>query len=119
MILLKECDLLLGDGELSMKDELRHCKVEIPKRVRYSVMVGGHKFLDKILESESHKAKFHKWVDGDCGEDYPKTNVCGLVEYDDGTMHLIPHEYIIFTDKKNVTINIDVIGNTVAEMSKE
>ncbi len=76
--------------------ELRPCKIEIPKLFIYDVFVGGHKILKDVSEAKSYNGIFHRWVDRNSDENFPKTKVCGLIEYEDGTIHLIPKEFIIF-----------------------
>lgn len=78
---------------------LRSCEIKIPKLKHYSVIIGGYKILDKISEARCFNGKFHKWFDVSSNENFPKTKVCGLIEYEDGTVHLIPIEYITFSDK--------------------
>lgn len=78
-------------------DELRPCKIEIPKLANYRIYAGGIRILNAIFPPESHNAKFHRWVDGG-SEDFPKTKISGLVEYEDGTIHIVPSEYITFVD---------------------
>ena len=76
--------------------ELRPCIIEIPKLFIYDVFVGGHKILKDVSEAKSYNGIFHRWVDRNSDENFPKTKVCGLIEYEDGTIHLIPKEFIIF-----------------------
>ncbi len=78
------------------KELLRPCKIEIPKLFMYDIFVGGHKILKDVLEAKSYNGIFHRWVDGNSDENFLKTKVCGLIEYEDGTVHLIPKEFIIF-----------------------
>ena len=80
--------------------KLRPCKIEIPKLFTYHVTLGGYKILKNISEAKSYNGIFHKWVDGNSDENFPKTKVCGLIEHEDGTVHLIPMEYIIFINDK-------------------
>ncbi len=78
------------------KELLRFCKIEIPRLFTYNVLAGGYKILKNVSEAESYNGIFHRWVDGNSDENFPKTKVCGLIEYEDGTIHLIPKEFIIF-----------------------
>lgn len=82
------------------KEILRPCKIEIPRLFTYNVLAGGYKILKNVSDAESYNGIFHRWVDGSSNENFPETKVCGVVEYEDGTAHLIPMEYIIFTDRK-------------------
>lgn len=74
-----------------LKEQLRPCKIELPERICCNVIAGCH-IPYKTLEAEAHNGKFHKWIN-------EEKKVYGLVEYEDGTMHLIPMEYITFTDR--------------------
>lgn len=81
------------DRRVSMiKEELRPCKIELPERIISKVITGGYKIPFERLKAESHNGKFHKWID-------TNTEVKGLIEYEDGTMHLIPMEYITFDNR--------------------
>lgn len=76
--------------------ELRPCKIKIPRLVTYDIFPKGYKKIKNVSEAKSYNGIFHRWVDGNSDENFPKTKVCGLIEYEDGTIHLIPKEFIIF-----------------------
>lgn len=57
-----------------------------------------------MKEAEEHKALFHRWVD--IGID-SHIGVFGLVEYEDGTIHLVNAVEIRLTDRIKTEIGID------------
>lgn len=89
------------------KDKLRPCMVKIGEVTElYRNMYGEHR-TDIIKKAETHKGYFHTW-----GNEAYVTNgylagttagqvstLYGLVEYEDGTMHKVDPEYIIFADR--------------------
>lgn len=96
---------------MNMKEELRPCKVTIVREV----VVG---LLGIKEEKEEHNAYFHSWnVEKVNGSD----SLSAVVEYEDGTIHFVKPWQIAFTDRQNVSINIDgkEIYKAVAKMMKE
>lgn len=79
-ILKEAADTIEVLAERLSRAELRSCKIKKSERI--------------------FNAKLHMWIKGISNENFPKTKVCGLVEYENGTMELIPMEYIIFSDKE-------------------
>ena len=84
-------------AENMQETKSRNCKIQIPKLEHYTVLIGGHKILNKVSEERLYNGKFHGWFNGSSNENFPETKACGIVEYEDGTVHLIPMEYIVFT----------------------
>lgn len=96
---------------MNMKKELRPCKVTIVREVTIGL-------LGVKEEKEEHNAYFHRWH---VEKEYNGDTLYAVVEYEDGTIHFVNHWQITFTDRQNVTINIDgkEIYKAVAKMMKE
>lgn len=90
------------------KEELRPCVVkigELPRTVRNAT---GECSREVLKEAEIHKGYFHTWAN----EQYvtngylvgtvagQMSSLYGVVEYEDGTVHRIDPECIIFTDRQ-------------------
>lgn len=86
------------------KNELRPCTVKIMKYANRKINQ-----CSKIEpEKETHKGYFHTWG----SESYvangflagttagQMSTLCGVMEYEDGTVHRVPPECITFTDRK-------------------
>lgn len=86
------------------KDELRPCIVKfVRNNHRYELNTapdaGENTVEFKRIsreECETHKGYFHKWSD----------DKHGIVEYEDGTVHEVPPDCIIFVDRQNASVNV-------------
>lgn len=111
------------------RQELRPCIVKIGEETVTTRTIHGEHNTKVIKEAETHKGYFHTW-----GSEAYITNgflagttagqmstLYGVVEYEDGTVHRVPPECISFTDRKNVTVNIDsdAIAMAVSKMMKD
>lgn len=89
------------------KEELRPCIVRVEEIAESSRDRLGIKSVDIIREAEIHKGYFHVW-----GSEQYVTNgylvgtvagqvssLYGVVEYEDGSIHKVDPECIIFTDR--------------------
>lgn len=77
------------------REELRPCDVNIVDIVKAAY--GDTKV-------EHHKAYFHRWFERKIGEWH---ELLAVVEYEDGKIHFVNANDITFTDRQNVTVNID------------
>lgn len=84
---------------------MRKCIVTIPSIERYMGRnAAGELQKEVLIESETHNAVFHRWVDeqykvpvyrsGSC----QYSSVFALVEYEDGKVHKVDPEYIRFAE---------------------
>lgn len=111
------------------REELRPCVINIAEVTeRYRTNRSAEFQTRVVKEAEVHKGYFHTWA----SEAYVTngylvgttagqvSSFYGVVEYEDGTVHKVAPECIAFTDRQNVTVNIDsdVIGKAVSEMMK-
>ncbi|MDE7327958.1 MAG: hypothetical protein K2N63_17050 [Lachnospiraceae bacterium] len=90
------------------KEELRPCVVKIGELLRTVRNATGECSREVIKEAEIHKGYFHTWAN----EQYvtngylvgtvagQMSSLYGVVEYEDGTVHRIDPECIIFTDRQ-------------------
>ena len=105
-------------------ENLRPCRIEIGEETIETRSIHGERHTKVIREAETHRGYFHTWeseayvtngylVGTTAGQ---MSTLYGVVEYEDGTIHKVAPECITFTDRKNVTVNIDgdVIGKAVA-----
>lgn len=74
---------------VEIADGLRPCVVDIPEIKEYWYSAGEKIGECVTREKEHHEALFHRWDSGDLA----------IVEYEDGSVHRIKPEHIIFTDR--------------------
>lgn len=90
-----------------MKEKLRPCIVKIGEETEISYNAVGERKNKIVKEADVYKAFFHKWYKEDrtersaytlldCGI---KSKLLAVVEYEDGTVHLVEPECITFTDR--------------------
>ncbi|MDE7444769.1 MAG: hypothetical protein K2N15_03580 [Lachnospiraceae bacterium] len=111
------------------KNELRPCTVKIGETEERKRCANGKAETNVIKEAEIHKGYFHTW-----GSEQYVTNgyfvgtvagqvssLYGVVEYEDGSVHKVDPECITFTDRQNVTVNIntDEILKAVCSMEHD
>ena len=89
------------------KMELRPCLVKIGEPM---LVMTGEKYKIAINEAETHKGYFHAWgsdihTGGILNWHKQNSEMYGLVEYEDGTMHKVPPECIMFTDRREQAEN--------------
>lgn len=90
-------------------ENLRPCRIEIGEETIETRSIHGERHTKVIREAETHKGYFHTW-----GSETYVTNgflagitagqisaMYGVVEYEDGTVHKVPPECIIFTDRES------------------
>lgn len=90
-------------------ENLRPCRIEIREETIETRSIHGERSTKVVKEAESHKGYFHTW-----GSEAYVTNgfldgttagqisaLYGVVEYEDGTVHRVPPECIIFTDRES------------------
>ena len=92
------------------KMELRPCVVKIGERTFETDYIDARTCRTVIKEAEMHKGYFHTWgsdVHTESRLNWHKQNseMYGLVEYEDGTMHKVPPECIMFTDRREQAEN--------------
>lgn len=113
-----------------MEKDLRPCIVNIPEVTERYRTAKSAEFQTRVIkEAETHKGYFHTW-----GSEAYVTNgylagttagqvstLYGVVEYEDGTIHKVEPEYITFTERRKVNIDIDsdIIAKAVVEMMKD
>lgn len=113
-----------------MKENLRPCIINIPEITGKYRTEGNSVIQTRVVrEAETHKGYFHTWAH----ESYVTngfvvgttagqvSSLYGIVEYEDGTVHKVEPECIIFTDKHVISVNIDydMIAEAVAKMMKD
>lgn len=93
-----------------IQKELRPCIVKVGEITKRKCSINGVSKTNVIKEAETHKGYFHTW-----GSEQYVTNGClvgtvaeqvssfyGVVEYEDGSVHKVDPESIIFTDRQNI-----------------
>jgi len=100
-------------GDIIIKGELRPCIVTIPEKYerRFRAIDGSLKEKSKkVSDEETHNALFYRWHEqlytvgespmvGGCAAGRI-SELCGIVEYEDGTIHKVDPSCIQFIDRK-------------------
>lgn len=90
-----------------MKENLRPCIVNIPEaKEAYRTNINPTIQYRTTREKETHNGKFHAWTNEFCvtnGFLFGRTEgqistTYGIVEYEDGTIHKVRPEWIVFSD---------------------
>lgn len=92
-----------------MKEELRTCIIRVDEEVEESRTIRGERITRIIHEAEEHKGFFHRWhekfwtigasplIGG--FSDGQMSQMVGIVEYEDGSVHEHLPSEIHFTDR--------------------
>jgi len=104
-------------GDIIIKDELRPCIVTTPEEYKKRCKLTSGNALNllnyervKVRDAEVHNALFHRWHEkyrtigespmaGGCAAGQI-SELCGIVEYEDGTIHKVDSSCIRFIDRK-------------------
>lgn len=95
-----------------MSEELRSCNVCTFNIVKDAFVENG---------VENHRGYFHRWIEREIGA---FSELLAVVEYEDGTIHLVNSSRITFTDRKNTDrVNIQknkdfIIQGDICEFGK-
>lgn len=90
-----------------MKEELRPCVVKIGEETQTIQFVNSEPITRILKEGEVHKGYFHMWYKEERTEQSAytlmdggiKTQLLAVVEFEDGTVHMVEPECISFTDR--------------------
>lgn len=92
-----------------MLNELRKCIVKEPDKIEEVRYTNGMKKERVVSEGRKIAAYFHRWherfwtiapslmVGGHVGGQ--ESEMTALVEYEDGSIHVVPAEWIVFCDR--------------------
>lgn len=87
-----------------MKEELRPCIINIAEETEvYRTNIDTDFHVRVVRGAETHKGYFHTWgterhvMFGTVADQI--ASICGVVEFEDGTVHKVDPECITFTDR--------------------